>query len=265
MDQNCNGTGRKRIARRGQAEAFGQRLQWARKRKGFRTRQDVFRAIPDDWPIAERTYYAHERGERVPESSEVIARYCTFFNITQDFLIFGTGAEMQEFANSGINHTSKQIVENSSQIEGIRFIPILQASDLEQYMQEKGTLATMTKETLPLPSSINAGPNAFAYEIHPDDESMIGSGVEVRAFHPRSFVVIDPDSTIKPGQYLLVKLKDWPYATVRQFKSSRPYQPDVPHFGFALRSANPAILDETIYYSGDCEILGRVVFTIEEL
>jgi SOS-response transcriptional repressor LexA len=255
--------------RQEQAREFGRRLQWARKRAGYATRKAVIDSIPDKWAIAARTYYSHERGERTPERDDTLQRYCIMFNVSRDFLLFGTGPEKEEFINaeatesaSEINHVPNQVYEKSSLLEAVRYIPIIRASDIQKIISGKEALAEMTKEFLPVSSSLLAGPHSFAFEITAEDNSMVGdSGY---SFPPFSHVVVDPDRDIMPGKFLLVQFPGME-PTVRQLKSSRPYHPGNPAFPFILQAANPNFGPITINGNDDCTVLGRVVFTIGEV
>lgn len=246
-----------KTARRRQATAFGKRLGMARKKAGFATRMAAYRAIPKGL-IAQRTYYEHETGSRVPDSMVVIDQYCELFGVTRDYLIHGNGQHADDLITGQINQLRKQHHEIASQIEDVRFIPIVRASEI--HLIKKGILAVESKESLPLPASIHAGPKAFGYEIHPDDYSMVGLGM--RNFYPGSFVVVDPDQDISPGNFVLVKFEGWLYANVRQFQSAQIHRSGNPAKSYSLRSANEAYFDDNDEL---CEILGRVVFTIEAL
>lgn len=256
--------------RQEQAKEFGRRLQWARKRAGYSTRRAVIDAIPDKWGIAPRTYYSHERGERTPERDDTLLRYCEMFKVSRDFLLFGTGPEKDEFLSAEdhenveqINHASNQVYEKSSKFEAVRYIPIIRASNIEKIISGRGTLAKMTKEFLPVSSSLLAGPRSFGYEISSEDDSMVGEGG--KSFPPRSHVVVDPDREIMPGKYVLVQFPGMEEATVRQLQSGLPYKTAAPRFPITLKALNPRFEAVTIGNADECAILGRVVFTIEEL
>jgi SOS-response transcriptional repressor LexA len=255
--------------RQEQAREFGRRLQWARMRAGYSTRRAVIDAMPDEWGIAPRTYYSHERGERTPERDDTLKHYCEMFNVSREFLLFGTGTELAEFSKAEsheiaeqINHTPNQVYEKSSKLEAVRYIPIIRASNIEKIISGKGTLANMTKEFLPVSSSLLAGPRSFGYEIASEDDSMIGDGG--KTFSPGSHVVADPDREIMPGKYLLVQFPGMD-PTVRQLQAGFSYKPDAPRFPFTLKALNPRFDPVTIGNADECVILGRVVFTIEEL
>jgi len=255
--------------RRQQAKEFGRRLQWARKKAKYATRKAAIDSLPDVWCIAPRTYYSHERGERMPDSEDTLQHYCELFNVSRDFLLFGNGPEIAEYRSaeatesaSEINHVPNQVYEKSFLLEAVRYIPIIRASDIQKIISGKEALAEMTKEFLPVSSSLLAGPRSFAFEITAEDNSMVGdSGY---SFPPFSHVVVDPDRDIMPGKFLLVQFPGME-PTVRQLKSSRPYQPSNPAFPFILQAANPNFGPITINSKDDCTVLGRVVFTIGEV
>lgn len=255
--------------RQEQAKEFGRRLQWARKRAGYSSRQAAINVIPKSWGIAERTYYSHERGERMPDKDETLMRYCELFKVSRDFLLFGNGPELLEYQSaeaveltSEINHANKQVYEKSSHFEAVRYIPIIRASNIENLISGKEALADMTKEFLPVSSSLLAGPRSFGYEISSEDDSMVGPGG--RSFAPGSFVVVDPEREIMPGKYALVQFPGME-PTVRQLRSSMPFRPSAPQFPFTLQASNPNYGPFTVNGASDCTIIGRVVFTIEEL
>lgn len=253
--------------RASQTQRFGQRLEWARKRAGFTTRRAAIEALPKDSEIAPRTYYAHERGERSPEQDATIAIYCTAFRVSRDFLLFGTGSEMAEFEQaqgidnqSVINHASKEVAGLPSQADALRYIPVLRASKIKQFLTGEGTLADMSEELLPLPRHMLAGPRSFAYEIPDDDQSMVGRGTQ--SFPPGAYLVIDPGQEIKPTQFLMVELKGWNEPVIRQLQSQRPVSRDAPQFPFKLIALNERFETIECQSTEDCEILGRVVFTL---
>lgn len=255
--------------RQEQAREFGRRLQWARKRAGYSTRKAVIDSMPEAWGIAARTYYSHERGERAPEREDTLQHYCEIFSVSRDFLLFGNGPEILEYQSteatesvSEINHAANQVYEKPSHFETVRYIPIIRASDIQKIISGKEALAEMTKEFLPVSSSLLAGPHSFAFEITAEDNSMVGESGQ--SFPPFSHVVVDPDRDIMPGKFLLVQFLGME-PTVRQLKSSRPYQPSNPTFPFVLQAANLNFGPITINSNDDCTVLGRVVFTIGEV
>jgi hypothetical protein len=255
--------------RQEQAREFGRRLQWARKRAGYSTRRAALGDIPAKWGIATRTYYSHERGERTPDREDTLMHYCELFKVSRDFLLFGNGPELLEYQSaeaveltSEINHASKQVYEKSSHFETVRYIPIIRASNIENLISGNEALADMTKEFLPVSSSLLAGPRSFGYEIPSEDDSMVGPGG--RSFAPGSFIVVDPEREIMPGKYALVQFPDME-PTVRQLRSSMPFRPAAPQFPFTLQASNPNYGPFKVDGASDCTIIGRVVFTIEEL
>lgn len=253
--------------RASQTQRFGQRLEWARKRVGFPTRRAAIDALPRDAEIAPRTYYAHERGERSPEQDATIAVYCTVFRVSRNFLLFGTGPEMEEFERAQsidsaalINHTPKEVAGLPSQADALRYIPVLRASKIKQFLTGEGTLADMSEELLPLPRQMLAGPRSFAYEIPDDDHSMVGGGAQ--SFPPGAHLVIDPDQEIKPTRFMMVWLKGWAEPAIRQLQGQRPVSADAPQFPFKLIALNERFEVIEVKDADECRILGRVVFTL---
>jgi SOS-response transcriptional repressor LexA len=253
--------------RASQTQRFGQRLEWARKRSGFPTRKAAIEGLPEKAGIAPRTYYAHERGERLPEQDATMAIYCTVFGVSRDFLMFGTGPEMKEFERaqsidnqSVINQPSKEVARLPSQADALRYIPIIRASEIKQILTGEGTLADMSEELLPLPRQMLAGPRSFAYEIPDDDHSMVGRGAQ--SFPPGAHVVIDPDQEIKPTRFVMVWLKGWAEPVIRQLQSQRPIIADAPQFPFKLIALNERFEAIECSNADECRILGRVVFTL---
>lgn len=253
--------------RASQAQRFGQRLEWARKKAGYTTRKAAIEALPESAEIAARTYYAHERGERSPEQETTIDVYCTLFSVTRDFLLFGTGPETKEFeiaqsieSQGGINQPLKEVAATSFHIEGIRYIPVVRASKIKQFLTGEGALADMSGDLLPLPRHMLAGPKSLAYEIPDDDQSMIGSGAQ--SFPPGAYLVIDPDQEIKPNNFLMAQLKGWKDPVIRQLQSQRPTSRNAPQFPFKLIALNERFEAIECHSADDCEIIGRVVFTL---
>lgn len=246
--------------RQKQAEEFGRRLQQARKKAGYSTRLSAVKDIPAGKNIASRTYYSHERGERLPEREDTLQCYCDLFGVSRAFLLDGERGEAEN--DSDINHMRKGVDEKSSILEFVRYIPIIRVSEIEKIITGKGALADMTKDFLPVPSSLLVGPNAFAYEISLTDESMVGK--EGRTFLPGSFVIIDPDREIIPGKYALVQFGGAD-PCVRQLQSSRSFKKDEPHYPINLVANNTNFTSIRVQNDNDCTILGRVVFTISEI
>lgn len=115
----------------------------------------------------------------------------------------------------------------------------------------------MSSDQLPAPAQINAGPQAYTYQIPADDSSMVGNGH--RSFHPGDFLVIDPDRVIKPGEFMLVWLPGWTEPALRQLQSSRPIDPVDPHYDFTLVALNPNFAPVKVSDPRDVEICGRLV------
>lgn len=105
---------------------------------------------------------------------------------------------------------------------------------------------------LPLPVQMDAGPKAFGYEMTSDDRSMINTTPPSIA--PGTICIIDPDRTIKPGDFALVD-GGGGLMTVRQVQAEGDY---VPGAQFTLVANNPSyapILDAHKTW----RIVGRVI------
>ena len=247
-----------------QKNQFGERLKWAQTRAGFRHSAEVIRQLDGISPRAGRTYYSHVRGEKVPNDDAIISIYCDIFKISRDFLLFGNGPELEEYAQ-GENSTSEGLVNleesqnkvNASQFQPVRYIPILRATDIEPFLIGTGGAAIMAGDTLPVARQFVAGPRPYAFNLPENDRSMIGTGTN--SFPPETTLSIDPDRAIMPDDFALVWPAGWPEPTLRQVKSKWPLLPTGPRYPFDLIALNPEFETLTVLGENECKIFGRLI------
>jgi SOS-response transcriptional repressor LexA len=196
--------------------------------------------------------------------------YCTRFEISRDFLLFGSGPEQDEYlhdtAEKGgapINQATDLYKIRSSQYGGVRYIPILTASNLLKLLTGEGNLGAMSQDHLPVPKDLLAGPNSFSLQIPADDQSMIGEGAV--SFPPLSFVVIDPDQEIMPGKYALARLSGWQMPILRQYQAAFPYSATSRRYPFELHALNRGVRPIVVNSADECDLIGRVIFVSQAL
>lgn len=256
--------------RREQRVEFGKRLTWARERAGFKKTSDAIRSLKQEFGGSWRTVYSHESGERVPDDNETLEMYCTKYEVSRDFLLFGSGPEQDEYFHSATNGSETEVNQvpdlykiRTSQYGSVRYIPIVTASELNKILAGERALAAMSGGHLPVPKDLLAGPNSFVLQIASDDQSMVGSGPV--SFPPLSHIVIDPDRDIMPLDFALVQPKGWKMPILRQLESAFPYNSEDPHYPFELHALNPKFKAITVNHSDECEVVGRLVYVAQAL
>lgn len=260
-------SGRNKTWKQEQKKLFGDRLKWAQKRAGFTRSSDVIRkleALQHKTGLAPKTYYSHAGGERVPDDDKVIGVYSDLFKISRDFLLFGFGPELEEFTeflNSGsqglINPENTAERVNASQFQPVRYIPILRATSIKQFLTGTGDAAIMASEFLPVARDIVAGPRTYAYPLPRNDRSMVGAGPI--SFHPETILSVDADRPIMPGDFALVWPEGWPEPTLRQLRAKRPLMPNELRYPFELTALNDEFEAIAVESEEDCVILGRLI------
>lgn len=253
---------RDRTWRTAQKEAFGKRLDWARREAGYRYSSDFIQILKARrGAVRARTYYSHKAGKRVPDDDETIDLYAEMLDVSRDFLLFGAGAEALGYFLTDDGEPINQPVElfaiNPFQPAGIRYIPVLTASDIKRLLNGQVNLITFSGERVPIPQDAAAMANAFAYRIPPHDTSMTGR--DGPSFTPGTWLIIDPERDVLPGDFLLAWPANMPGPVLRRLQSSHAYIADAPHFPFKLIALSPHADPITVAEPGDCVILGRLI------
>lgn len=242
---------------------FGCRLAEARINAGFQTAVQAIHALK----LIRRTYYSHEAGERMP-SDDDICRYADLYGVTPTYLRYGDDAAEQDRGAGRsaknslvpstvlVNQPSQLSKLSASQNYGVRPIVILSAKDIRSLSKGRGVLTFMSRETLPVPEFLAAGPDAFAYIIPPGDFSMIARNGP--SFHPGTALVVDPERRIEPGDKVLVDLKDFDAPLLRIYKAVRPYIPGTP---FTLSALNEAFDDIRVDDADRVLSIARLIWT----
>jgi hypothetical protein len=241
---------------------FGARLKAVRKQT-FSTAVEAIDVMAKMWGLKGRTYFSHEKGDRMPSDAE-LARYAAFFGVTPEYLRYGVDDEdrvarvVVPFAAGvgSVNQISQNFDINASRRPIARHIVILSAIEIKRLISGQADLATMSGQgVLPVPASLLVSQSAFTYEIPSYDRSMVGSGVI--SFHPGSALVIDPDEQVLPGHYVLANVPDLPEPIVRRYDAARPYQIGV---AFTLTALNEAYKPIDVAEAGQGSVIGRVMW-----
>ncbi len=257
------------ILRKAQTLAFGRRLTQARKGlKGpdgkplYRFTRDFIEAIKKrrpDWPI--RTYYSHEAGDRVPLDDATIELYAEMLDTTSHWLLFGgdegVNDETLKDDAATINQPNEVLDINPSKIVGVRYIPLLTASDIKKLLSGNGNLTAMSREQLPMPQNVVVSARAFYYQIPEHDASMVSATGQ--SFAPGTQLLIDQDRDILPGDFLLASLPDMPAPVMRRLQSAYSLAPDKPRYPFKLVALNPMAEPVTVHNRTECQVIGRVI------
>lgn len=249
--------------------AFAARLTHARKRV-FPKTGEAIDMLKTRYGIKRRTYFSHESGERLPKDAAIM-QYAELFQVTPEYLRYGTGAENFEEADEGeptdepedealqVNQLTRQDNFNPSHNTSIRFIVLLSADDIRAISLEKGNPTEMSGARIPLPAFTQAGPQTFAYILPERDTAMVAS--DGPSFRPGTCLLIDPDRTIMPGDFVLADLKDYELPLLRRYKAARSYAQGV---RFTLEALNPAYETITVDSPKDCLKIGRLILTQQE-
>ena len=259
-----------------QLALLGARLEAARVRK-FDTRAAAIDALDQQWGVKRRTYYSHEAGERRPKMED-LERYSRTFDAPLHYFLFGDDAVIPSstvmvYANQKkarlrpvinkdestgsddpINQDFEDFYLNTSHNRGVRSIVVLSAEQIRR-MSTGGGLASMSGDTIPVPSFLNAGPNSFWYRIPAHDLAMINDGPF--SLKPGTAILVDLDRAISPNDYVLADLNHLDQPVVRQYKAltARGEGP-----GFQLEALNPAYDPIKVADPKDCLSIGRIIF-----
>lgn len=288
MDSTGAGLRRSKSWTKEQREEFGRRMAWARERAGYENAASAYREIVQLYDLAKRTYYSHDVGERVPDDDELIEIYAQLFDVTVGFLLLREAepkgpargrqpvesvrerlglnsllrpAQMARPVNHGpVNQVLERHEIKPSQIDNIRYISVLSASDIKDLFIGNGRLRTASRERLPMPPHVAAGPRAYFYRMPSFDHSMVGhAGGD--SFPPGTDVLIDPDRAIAPGDYLLCRPAGVETPVLRKLQSTSAYLSSSPHYPFKLVALNPQVAPIFVETAEDCHIDGRMIYT----
>jgi hypothetical protein len=260
-------------------KTLSQRLEIARIRK-FDNRTAAVADLKQRYGAsATRTYQSHEAGERRPKLA-VLWRYCEAFEVPIRYILFGDNAQIYEMEARAqarrigvklkidqteddsepraapINQAIESAKVNSSHNTPIRFIRVLSAKEILDLNTGRGDLTEMSGQLLPVPSFLNVSRHSFSYKIPEHDQSMVAK--EGLSIGPGSYVGVDLEAKIFPGNYVLANLVGYDEPVVRVYKAARPYTSGVP---FTLEALNPAFGPIHISAPSECLLLARISFT----
>lgn len=167
-------------------------------------------------------------------------------------LIYDTDSKVND---DGVNQTSDASDTGTIHNTGVRFIVIATASEIRKLKQGRGVPADMAGPSIPVPDFLKASRHTFGYEIPNGDNSMTApTGL---SFNAGGVCYVDPQAEIRPGQYVLARLKDADEPVIRQFQSSLPYADGRM---FELHALNPAYKPIAVTAKDDCAYIARVIF-----
>lgn len=246
---------------------FAARLRRARMRH-YKSVARAYAALHSKWSsVKRRTYYSHEAGERLP-SDQDIERYAQMFEVTPQYLRYGTDAEAfedgveEEMSDDTaeeppvINQLTRSGDLESSHNSDVRFIVVLSAGDIRSLSLKRGDLAQMSGTKIPVPAFVQASARSHAYIIPASDNSMVAS--DGPSFLPGTCLVIDPARPILPGDLVLADLQGFDEPLFRRYRAARPYARGV---RFALEALNPAYEMIAVENPQDCLSVGRLIWT----
>jgi SOS-response transcriptional repressor LexA len=255
-----------------QRAAFGTRLKTTRKKlKGpdgkplYPSAVDFIGALEARHPdIQGRMYYNYEAGRNIPAQPDTINRIAEMLGVTSDWLLFGKGKQVNDGDFNQDAATINQAIEiprgKPYKSPPVRYIPILSASQINSLLSGNGNLTTMSGEKLPVPQHIDAGADAFYYQISDSDTSMVGTAGF--SFPPGTLLLIDPGRIIRPADFLLVQLPDADAPVIRRLQGRLSIDHGEPNsriYPFRLLALNPMADPIEVTSSTDCKIVGRVV------
>lgn len=224
----------------------------------FSTRSDAANVLCPLTGLSTRTLQAHERGDRVP-TPDTLAIYARIYATTVEYLLYG--AERGKKKDSGFNQLTEKAETGSSHNETIRHIVVLTATQIAKNPFAVHRRPDMHKNTMPIPSEFGdmIGKRAFIYQVPPNDMSMVGPNSEYQ-IRPGSYLIIDPDIPLEPGNVALINWTSAPNLLVRLFQSALPYSAGKP---FILSAANPNFAELHVSKKSDrklCNAAWRILF-----
>lgn len=274
-----------------QRKEFGARLKWSFKRAGYSRAAEALMDVQECTSLKPRTFYSHVSGERVPDDDGLVEIYAQLFDVSMDFLLLREPApkgpsrgrlpidEVRQRLGlhsatkpssvlEHVNHVSvNQVLERDEQktshFTDIRYISILSASDIRDLLTGTRKLRTMSRERLPVPPDVAAGPNVIAYKIPIFDHSMVSP--EGSGFPPGTRLVFDPDRAIAPGDYLLALQAGAETPVLRRLQSTHAFMAAAPRYPFKLVALSPLAAPIFVETADDCAILGRAIFELKSL
>jgi hypothetical protein len=263
MDTPKAGLSRSKTWTKEQRAEFGRRLTWARERAGYDKGADALRQVEQLSHMKVRTYYSHEAGDRVPDDDGLIQIYAQLFRVPMDYLLLRQTQPESDVVNAtSINQVTERLEDKSSQITDVRYISILTASDIRDLLTGRLNLSTFSGDRLPVPKHVAAGNMSIFYQIPNHDNSMVGADGGP-SFQPGTFLLVDPDREIAPGDYLVAMLAGTQTPVLRRLQSPYPYVRAAPRYPFKLIAINALVEPLTVTSADDCTILGRMIFIMQ--
>lgn len=228
--------------------SFSERLTIAVKLLGLST-EGAAKIVEAETSISARRFASHCRGERTPMLRDIdfhAQEYGRVLRVSKQWLLSG-------YAASGINQLTQNVTEPSSQGDGLRRMPIL-----APFENDKEIRPGIRNMSLPFPIDLEAGLNCSAWRVPEGDVSMMGEGYNLT---PGTFVIVDPDQDIMPGQIVCCKPKGFSDWIVRILKSNLPYSKSK---SFELVSPSPFFTPIKVRRA-DCTLRGRVRYIINQV
>ncbi|HET8726672.1 MAG TPA: LexA family transcriptional regulator [Alphaproteobacteria bacterium] len=234
-----------------------------------------------------RSYLSYESGDRVPKYHDLV-QFARLLDVPIEFFVYGghpdiddhdveiqatvtrrrheqrrrdvpeartpINADKSKTSPAPVNQAQRSVELNSIHNAGVRFIPVLSASEIRKNNTGRG--GPMSGQTLPVPQSLGAGEHSYSYQVPEHDLSMASK--DGASFGPGTFLVADRDAPILPGKFVLAVLDGIDEPLFRIYRAARPYAAGV---AFSLHALNPAY--EPIVVADPAMLLHihRVIYT----
>lgn len=232
---------------------FSERLKETVEEAGLSYLQAVDLAVKTG-NISGRVALSHLRGDRKPRRSNVEAFaeiYARAFRVDRDWLLYG------RFHNE-INQLDGSPNEDTSHLTPFRRIAITAP---RKTANRNGSAGMRAMNHMPFPDAIAIDDAAFIWCVPEGDLAMVGNEYKLI---PGTYLVVVPATArdINPGHIVLCRPKGYTENVVRMVKASGPISVVK---RYELVSPNPLFDPIAITSPADCRVVGRVLFSINQL
>lgn len=202
--------------------------------------------------ISAATIRSHYLGTRVPRArvsdprsrslEDYAELYACALGVDKEWLVHGEKL-------SKINQLTGGNANIPSVPEDFRRIPVITTT----YPTGHGLM-----ETIPFPTALGAAPASFIWQICEGDFAMVGKEYNLS---PGTYVVVEPDAEILPGQLILCIPNGFSEKTIRVYKGGVPLGVAK---NYELLAANPLFDALKIKTTKACQVFGRIRFSINQ-
>lgn len=218
---------------------------------GFATSKDA--ALRFGWN--ENTYKSHENGAR-PISKRAAAHYAKAYKVLPGWLLYGTGPKTppREVYKGELLPIRKGLPQQADSEIGLAYrkIPRLDwaimanMTDIDEAIAESESFYLVPVDNI-LP------PISFALKM--SDDSMAGTGED--SFRSGDDLILSPQKTVKPGDFVLAKVFARNETVFRQYRESG-YDKQGRKI-VTLHALNPSWANDTIILGLSGEIIARLI------